>query len=125
VEGVTTLRLLGWQQGRDPVALAFHADWNAPAQLERYELMDDEHLDSVEVLRLTRGGDRAETVLAAPGRVSSLDIADQVIAAGAVREADGAPLWPARPGWAAFGAFLAVLLILIIWRVGRPTQPRC
>ena len=115
VKGVTTLRLLGWQHRTVPIAVAYLPEADVPDRLGPKDVTFERYVRSLEILRLPAGAD-PEVLLSTPAQVLSLDVADQVITAGAVRAGEGAPLLPVRPWWAAAGTLLACTAALVAVR---------
>ncbi|GAB3942320.1 hypothetical protein GCM10027614_29150 [Micromonospora vulcania] len=90
VSGVVAIRLLGWAPDGSALVAAFEPDPLAPdPPLE--EQTDpptaDQRVGGVRLLALTPGAATPRTVLTAPDQVLAVDVADQVIRGGRVRDA--------------------------------------
>ncbi|MEU9825709.1 WD40 repeat domain-containing protein [Micromonospora chersina] len=125
VDGVTTIRLLGWWPDGSALVVGYRPDPDSPARFDGPLDMDQRtvypNVQTVRVLELTPGAAAPNTLLTAPDQVLAIDVADAVVRAGRIRAADP----PAGPGgrfwWAAGAAALVVggLLARRLLRRGR------
>ncbi|MEV0156130.1 hypothetical protein AB0H57_20710 [Micromonospora sp. NPDC050686] len=120
VSGVTAIRLLGWTDAGAAMVVSYLPHPNAPARFDGPLEMDQRsaygNVGTVRVLALEPGAATARTLLTAPDEVVAVDVADDVVRAGRVREADP----PAGLGprfW--LGAGLAGVAGLAVWGVAR------
>ncbi|MEV1156124.1 hypothetical protein AB0J27_12055 [Micromonospora chokoriensis] len=90
VSGAVAVRLLGWAPDGSALVAAYLPDPVAP-DLPLEEQTDpptsDQRVRTVRVLALTPGATAPRTVLTAPDQVIAVDVADQVIRSGRVRDA--------------------------------------
>ncbi|MET8351759.1 MULTISPECIES: hypothetical protein [unclassified Micromonospora] len=90
VPGVVAIRLLGWAPDGSALVAAYQPDPLAPdLPLEEQSdpPMSDQRVRTVRVLALTPGATAPRTVLTAPDQVVAVDVADQVVRSGRVRDA--------------------------------------
>ncbi|MFG2041410.1 hypothetical protein [Dactylosporangium sp. NPDC048998] len=130
VDGVTTLRLLGWWPDGRAVMAAYRPEPDAPATFDP-STVDSlptrfDFVHQISVLAVTGAGDTRE-ISAMPGAFLSIDIADAALASGRTGQAVPAKPWPARPAMVAaltaVTTAAAVLLILLVLSVrARPTR---
>ncbi|MFE9694669.1 TolB family protein [Micromonospora sp. NPDC005806] len=113
VTGVTTIRLLGWRPDGSALVVAYRPEPAAPARFDRPLEMDERtaygHVRSIRVLALAPGAAAPASVLTAPDQVLAIDVADDVVRSGQVRDAN--------PPWGVGGRFwwcttLAALVLL-------------
>ncbi|MDG4783018.1 hypothetical protein O7614_25465 [Micromonospora sp. WMMD961] len=113
VSGVVSIRLLGWTPDGSALVAAYLPDPAAP-DLPLEEQTDpptsDQRVRTVRVLALTPGATAPRTVLTAPDQVTAVDVADQVIRNGRVRDAQppggvGGRFW--------FWTFLLTMLVTV------------
>ncbi|MFG2059060.1 hypothetical protein ACGFI9_34095 [Micromonospora sp. NPDC048930] len=101
VTGVTTIRLLGWRPDGSALVVAYRPEPAAPTRFDQPLEMDQRtaygNVRSVAVLALVPGAAAPTTVLTAPEQVLAIDVADQVVHSGRVRDAD--------PPWGVGGRF--------------------
>ncbi|MEU1760960.1 hypothetical protein [Micromonospora sp. NPDC005652] len=119
VSGVTAIRLLGWLADGTAWVVAYRPEPNAPA-LSGDELAMDQrtayaNVRSIRVLGLTPGAAAPATLLTAPDQVLAVDVADSVVHAGRVREADP-PSGPGGRVWWGVGLVALVLGGLLAYR---------
>ncbi|MET8094380.1 hypothetical protein [Micromonospora sp. NPDC005220] len=101
VTGMLSIRLLGWAPDGSALVAAYQQDPDAaepPLEEQTGPPATAEQVSSVRVLALTPGATAPRTVLTAPAQVDAVDVADQVIRAGRVRDAEppggvGARFW--------------------------------
>jgi hypothetical protein len=120
VSGVTALRLIGWLPSGEAVVAAFYphpglsAKWDPGTADPNRDLWAFpnyyESVSHVEVRALATGGGSRE-LLSLPDTVYGVDIADDVLARGAVRPGADAPIRPVRTGWLV--VTIAVVLLLV------------
>ncbi|MFF0656680.1 hypothetical protein [Micromonospora tulbaghiae] len=112
VSGVTTVRLLGWLPDGTAWVVAYRPEPSAPSWYADGLAMDQRtaygNVRSIRVLALTPGATAPVTVLTAPDQVLAVDVADSVVRAGRVREADP-PSGPGGRVW--WGAGLVALAL--------------
>ncbi|MCW3814168.1 DPP IV N-terminal domain-containing protein [Micromonospora sp. DR5-3] len=129
VSGVTTIRLLGWRPDGSALVVAYRPEPNAPARFDQPLELDQRtaygHVRSVRVLALAPGAATPTTVLTAPEQVLAVDVADDVVRSGRVRDADppwgvGGRFW----WWAGLVALLLLGYVGIRWAVRRARAPR-
>ncbi|SCE99178.1 hypothetical protein GA0070607_4082 [Micromonospora coriariae] len=90
VSGVVAIRLLGWAPDGSALVAAYQPDPLAPdPPLEEQTAppTSDQRVRTVRVLALTPGATAPRTVLTAPDQVVAVDVADQVVRSGRVRDA--------------------------------------
>ncbi|SCE98829.1 WD40 repeat domain-containing protein [Micromonospora chokoriensis] len=90
VSGAVAVRLLGWAPDGSALVAAYLPDPAAPdlpLEEQSNPPMSDQRLRTVRVLALTPGATAPRTVLTAPDQVIAVDVADQVIRNGRVRDA--------------------------------------
>ncbi|NES13955.1 MULTISPECIES: hypothetical protein [Micromonospora] len=101
VTGVTTIRLLGWRPDGSALVVAYRPEPAAPARFDEPMEMDQRTtyglVRSVAVLALVPGAAAPTTVLTAPEQVLAIDVADNVVHSGRIRDAD--------PPWGVGGRF--------------------
>ncbi|WP_433312635.1 WD40 repeat domain-containing protein [Micromonospora chersina] len=123
VDGVTTIRLLGWWPDGSALVVGYRPDPHAPARFDGPVDMDQRtvypNVRTVRVLGLTPGAAVPDTLLTAPDQVLAIDVADAVVRAGRVRAADP-PSGPGGRVWWAAGAAALVLGGLLARRLLRP-----
>ncbi|WP_406062229.1 hypothetical protein [Micromonospora sp. NBC_00860] len=91
VTGAVSVRLLGWAPDGSALVAAHQQDPDAPERPLEEQTgppATAEQVSSVRVLALTPGATAPRTVLTAPAQVNAVDIADQVIRGGRVRDAE-------------------------------------
>ncbi|MEU7760296.1 hypothetical protein [Micromonospora aurantiaca (nom. illeg.)] len=112
VSGVTAIRLLGWLPDGTAWVVAYRPEPSAPSWYADGLEMDQRtaygNVRSIRVLSLTPGAAAPVTVLTAPDQVLAVDVADSVVHAGRVREADP-PSGPGGRVW--WGAGLVALVL--------------
>ncbi|SCG48972.1 hypothetical protein [Micromonospora coxensis] len=120
VDGVTTIRLLGWAADGSAWVVAYRPEPAAPARFDQPLELDQRtaygHVRSVRVLALTPGAAVPTTLLTAPDQVLALDVADHVVRAGRVRAADppsgvGGRFW----WWTGLASAVALGLLGLRW----------
>ncbi|MDG4753476.1 MULTISPECIES: hypothetical protein [Micromonospora] len=113
VSGVTAIRLLGWLPDGTAWVVAYRPEPSAPSWYADGLEMDQRtaygNVRSIRVLGLTPGAAAPVTVLTAPDQVLAVDVADSVVHAGRVREADP-PSGPGGRVW--WGAGLVALALV-------------
>jgi hypothetical protein len=128
VPGVTTIRLLGWDLQGSAVVVGYQPEPRSPAQFDQTMTVDQRiqygNVRTVQVLALSPGGTAPRVLLAATETAKAIDVADNVIAGGRVRDAHpprfvGPRFWL----WATPVCLLAVALALW-WRYRRVTRRR-
>ncbi|MGW5576333.1 hypothetical protein [Micromonospora chokoriensis] len=90
VSGVVSIRLLGWAPDGSALVAAYLPDPAAPdlpLEEQSNPPTSDQRVRTVRVLALTPGASTPRTVLTAPDQVIAVDVADQVIRNGRVRDA--------------------------------------
>ncbi|MGW1452400.1 hypothetical protein ACWCO3_29645 [Micromonospora sp. NPDC002411] len=90
VSGVVSIRLLGWAPDGSALVAAYLPDPVAPdlpLEEQSNPPTSDQRVRTVRVLALTPGATAPRTVLTAPDQVIAVDVADQVIRSGRVRDA--------------------------------------
>ncbi|MEU7655399.1 hypothetical protein AB0C42_17165 [Micromonospora taraxaci] len=90
VTGVVAVRLLGWAPDGSALVAAYLPDPVAPdlpLEEQSNPPASDQRVRTVRVLALTPGATAPRTVLTAPDQVIAVDVADQVIRNGRVRDA--------------------------------------
>ncbi|CCH19851.1 hypothetical protein [Micromonospora lupini] len=91
VPGVVSIRLLGWTPDGSALVAAYQPDPLAPDPPLQEQTGQpsgtDQTVRTVRVLALTPGATAPRTVLTAPDQVVAVDIADQVIRSGRIRDA--------------------------------------
>ncbi|MFG1870526.1 hypothetical protein [Micromonospora arborensis] len=121
VSGVVAIRLLGWAPDGSALVAAYEPDPLAPDRpLEEQTdppSTSDQQVRTVRVLALTPGASAPRTVLTAPDQVVAVDVADQVIRSGRIRDAQppggvGGRFW-------LWSGLLTVLVIVSTLYVGR------
>jgi hypothetical protein len=122
VDGVTTIRLLGWWPDGSALVVGYRPDPDSPERFAGPVDMDQRtaypNVQTVRVLGLTPGAAVPTTLLTTPEQVLAIDVADAVVRAGRVRAADP----PGGPGgrfWWAAGAAALVLGGLLARRLLR------
>ncbi|SCL70521.1 hypothetical protein [Micromonospora chersina] len=112
VDGVTTIRLLGWWPDGSALVVGYRPEPNSPASFAGSLEMDQRtaygNVRAVRVLGLAPGAAAPDTLLTAPDQVLAIDVADAVVRAGRVRAADP----PSGPGGRVWWAALAAALVL-------------
>ncbi|WFE41643.1 hypothetical protein [Micromonospora sp. WMMD998] len=112
VSGVTAIRLLGWQADGSAWVVAYRPEPTMPVPpadgLEIDQRTWYGHVRSIRVLELTPGAAAPATLLTAPDEVLAIDVADEVVRAGRVREAHP----PSGPGGRAWWGLSLVALVL-------------
>ena len=112
VSGVTAIRLLGWLPDGTAWVVAYRPEPSAPSWYADGLEMDQRtaygNVRSIRVLGLTPGAAAPVTLLTAPDQVLAVDVADSVVHAGRVREADP-PSGPGGRAW--WGAGLVALAL--------------
>lgn len=113
VSGVRAIRLLGWQADGSAWVVAYQPEPNAPAlptggPLDMGERTWYQAVRSIRVLGLTPGAAAPTTLLTAPDQVLAIDVADQIVHAGRVREAHPPSALGGRVWW---GVGLAALAL--------------
>ncbi|MDO3686847.1 hypothetical protein [Micromonospora sp. C28ISP2-4] len=114
VSGVTAIRLLGWLPDGTAWVVAYRPEPGAPTWYAGDGLAMDQrtaygNVRSIRVLGLTPGAAAPVTLLTAPDQVLAVDVADSVVHAGRVREADP-PSGPGGRVW--WGAGLVALALV-------------
>ncbi|MEU4553073.1 hypothetical protein [Micromonospora violae] len=90
VARAVAIRLLGWAPDGSALVAAYQEDMEAPERPLEEQAQPPapaEQASSVRVLALTPGATAPRTVLTAPAQVNAVDVADQVIHGGRVRDA--------------------------------------
>ncbi|WP_328848735.1 hypothetical protein [Micromonospora zamorensis] len=120
VSGVVAIRLLGWAPDGSALVAAYQPDALAPdLPLEEQTAppTSDQRVRTVRVLALTPGATAPRTVLTAPDQVIAVDVADQVIRSGRVRDAQppggvGGRFWL----WTGLVTMLVTVAVLYVSR---------
>lgn len=122
VDGVTTIRLLGWWPDGSALVVGYRPDPDSPERFDSPVDMDQRtvypNVQTVRVLGLTPGAAAPNTLLTAPDQVLAIDVADAVVRAGRVRAADP-PFGPGGRFWWAAGVVALVLGGLLARRLLR------
>ncbi|SCL38057.1 hypothetical protein GA0070624_6082 [Micromonospora rhizosphaerae] len=126
VKDVTAVRLLGWGPDGSALVVAYQPEPRSPTRFDQPLGMDQRtaygNVRTVRVLALTPGAAAPTTVLTAPDQVLGVDVSDDVVHAGRVRDADppwgvGGRFW----WWTGLGCL--VLLGLAAVRRARASRP--
>ncbi|GHJ52340.1 hypothetical protein Nm8I071_16470 [Nonomuraea sp. TT08I-71] len=122
VDGVTTIRLLGWWPDGSALVVGYRPDPDSPERFDGPVDMDQRtvypNVQTIRVLGLAPGAAAPATLLTAPDQVLAIDVADAVVRAGRVRAADP-PSGPGGRVWWAAGAAALVLGGLVAARLLR------
>ncbi|MGC4895380.1 TolB family protein [Micromonospora sp. DT31] len=105
VSGVGAIRLLGWQPDGTAWVVAYRPEPGAPYRYADELAMDQRtayaNVRSIRVLGLMPGAATPATLLTAPDQVLAVDVADSVVHAGRVREANPPSVLGGRVWWGA------------------------
>lgn len=119
VSGVTAIRLLGWAADGSARVVAYQPEPRAPtvfdAPLEMDQRLAYGNVGSVRVLALGRGAAAPTTLLTAPGKVVSIDVADDVVRSGRTRAAEP-PHGVGGRFWFWTGLAGVVVIVVVAWR---------
>ncbi|MFI6266487.1 TolB family protein [Micromonospora sp. NPDC051006] len=92
VSDVTAIRLLGWRPDGSALVVAYQPEPASPARFDQPLELDQRvaygHVRSVRLLALTPGAAEPHTVTTAPEQVLAIDVADEVVRSGRVRDAE-------------------------------------
>ncbi|MGW2624863.1 hypothetical protein [Micromonospora taraxaci] len=114
VSGVVSIRLLGWAPDGSALVAAYLPDPVAPdlpLEEQSNPPTSDQRVRTVRVLALTPGATAPRTVLTAPDQVIAVDVADEVIRSGRVRDAQ-------PPGGVGGRFWLWTILLTVLVTVG-------
>ncbi|MGY0005335.1 hypothetical protein [Micromonospora sp. I033] len=121
VDGVTTIRLLGWWPDGSALVVGYRPDPGSPERFDGPVAMDQRtvypNVQTVRVLALAPGAAAPTTLLTAPDQVLAIDVADEVVRSGRVRAADPPSGVGGRFWWWAGPVALVLLGGLLVRRV--------
>lgn len=116
VSGVTAIRLLGWAADGSAWVVAYKPSHHAPAAFDAPLAMDQRlaygNVGTVRVLALGPGAETPTALLTAPADVVAIDVSNDVIRSGRIR--DASPPRGVGPRFLFWGVFITVLVAGIV-----------